>query len=159
MVCGRRTRPRLGGQGWPGGSHLRPPGSAGQGQGPPPLAPRTDRYARRRWCSPGDGEDRRGEGAHQRQGVHALLVRPRHPDQVELHRGLRRLPGAGDRNPSAGPGATGTLGTIKRSDGTTPATYNAHPLYTYAGDTAPGQAFGNNLNLNGGLWHEVTLPG
>ena len=34
-------------------------------------------------------------------------------------------------------------------------TYNGHPLYTYIGDTAPGQARGINLNLNGGLWHEV----
>ena len=58
--------------------------------------------------------------------------------------------------PPAGPGVTGTLATIKRSDGTTQVTYNGHPLYTYAGDTAPGQAFGNNLNLNGGLWHEMT---
>ena len=54
-------------------------------------------------------------------------------------------------------GITGTVGTIKRSDGTTQITYNGHPLYTYVGDTAPGQAFGNNLNLNGGLWHEVTV--
>jgi predicted lipoprotein with Yx(FWY)xxD motif len=61
--------------------------------------------------------------------------------------------------PSAGPGVTGTLGTIKRSDGTTQAIYNGHPLYTYVGDTAPGQAFGNNLNLNGGLWHEMTVSG
>jgi predicted lipoprotein with Yx(FWY)xxD motif len=61
--------------------------------------------------------------------------------------------------PSADSGVTGKLGTIKRSDGTTQATYNGHPLYTYAGDTAPGQAFGNNLNLNGGRWHEVTAPG
>jgi predicted lipoprotein with Yx(FWY)xxD motif len=61
--------------------------------------------------------------------------------------------------PSAGPGKPGTLATIQRSDGTTQATYNGHPLYTYVGDTAPGQAFGNNLNLNGGLWHEVTVPG
>ena len=61
--------------------------------------------------------------------------------------------------PSAGPGVTGRLGTIKRSDGTTQVTYNGHPLYTYVGDTAPGQAFGNNLNLNGGLWHEVTVSG
>jgi predicted lipoprotein with Yx(FWY)xxD motif len=61
--------------------------------------------------------------------------------------------------PSAGRGVTGKLGTIKRSDGTTQITYNGHPLYTYVGDTAPGQAFGNNLNLNGGLWHEVTVPG
>ena len=61
--------------------------------------------------------------------------------------------------PSAGPGVTGKLGTIKRSDGTAQVTYDGHPLYTYVGDTAPGQAFGNNLNLNGGLWHEVTVPG
>ena len=61
--------------------------------------------------------------------------------------------------PAAGPGVTGTLGTIKRSDGTTQITYNEHPLYTYVGDTAPGQAFGNNLNLNGGLWHEVAVSG
>jgi len=61
--------------------------------------------------------------------------------------------------PSAGPGVTGKLGTIKRSDGNTQVTYNGHPLYTYVGDTAPGQAFGNNLNLNGGLWHEMTVSG
>jgi predicted lipoprotein with Yx(FWY)xxD motif len=61
--------------------------------------------------------------------------------------------------PSAGPGVTGRLGTIKRSDGTTQVTYNGHPLYIYVGDTAPGQAFGNNLNLNGGLWHEMTVSG
>ena len=61
--------------------------------------------------------------------------------------------------PSAGPGVSGTLGTIKRSDGTTQVTYDGHPLYTYVGDTAPGQAFGNGLDLNGGFWHEVTVPG
>jgi predicted lipoprotein with Yx(FWY)xxD motif len=61
--------------------------------------------------------------------------------------------------PAAGPGVTGELSTIKRSDGTTQAVYNGHPLYTYVGDAAPGQAHGNNLNLNGGLWHEVTVSG
>jgi len=55
----------------------------------------------------------------------------------------------------AGSGITGTLGTIKRADGTTQATYNGHPLYTYAGDTQPGQAKGNGIK---GVWHEVT-PG
>jgi predicted lipoprotein with Yx(FWY)xxD motif len=60
---------------------------------------------------------------------------------------------------TAGPGVTGKLGTIRRSDGSTQATYNGHPLYTYVGDTAPGQARGNGLNLNGGLWHEVTVSG
>jgi len=61
--------------------------------------------------------------------------------------------------PSAGPGVTGKVATIKRSDGTSQVTYKGHPLYTYVGDTAPGQAFGNNLNLNGGLWHEMTVSG
>jgi predicted lipoprotein with Yx(FWY)xxD motif len=60
---------------------------------------------------------------------------------------------------TAGPGVTGKLGTIKRSDGSTQATYDGHPLYTYVGDTAPGQAHGNGLNASGGLWHEVTASG
>jgi predicted lipoprotein with Yx(FWY)xxD motif len=59
----------------------------------------------------------------------------------------------------AGAGVTGTLSTIKRSDGSTQATYDGHPLYTYVGDNAPGQAKGNGLNLSGGLWHEVTASG
>ena len=61
--------------------------------------------------------------------------------------------------PRAGPGVTGTLGTIRRSDGSTQATYDHHPLYTYIGDSAPGQARGNGLNLNGGLWHDVLASG
>jgi len=61
--------------------------------------------------------------------------------------------------PKAGPGVTGTLGTIKRTDGTTQATYDGHPLYTYIGDSAPGQARGNALNLNGGLWYDLPVSG
>ena len=61
--------------------------------------------------------------------------------------------------PSAGPGVTGTLGTISRTDGTKQATYDGHPLYTYIGDHAPGTASGNNINLNGGLWHDVPITG
>jgi predicted lipoprotein with Yx(FWY)xxD motif len=62
-------------------------------------------------------------------------------------------------NPKAGPGITGKLGTIKRPGGGVQATYDGHPLYTYIGDNGPGQAQGNNLNLNGGLWYEVRLSG
>jgi len=54
-------------------------------------------------------------------------------------------------------GITGTFGTIHRTDGTTQETYNGLPLYTYIGDTGPGQAHGNNVNLNGGLWHQVVV--
>ena len=56
-------------------------------------------------------------------------------------------------------GVAGKVGTIKRSDGSLQATYNGHPLYTYVADGAPGQAKGNNLNLNGGLWYEVKVSG
>ena len=56
-------------------------------------------------------------------------------------------------------GVTGTFGTIKRSDGSVQATFDGHPLYTFAGDTAPGQAKGNGLNAAGGLWHEITTSG
>jgi predicted lipoprotein with Yx(FWY)xxD motif len=58
---------------------------------------------------------------------------------------------------TAGQGLPGKVGTIKRTDGTQQFTYNGHPLYTYIGDSAPGQANGNNLNLNGGLWNEVPV--
>jgi predicted lipoprotein with Yx(FWY)xxD motif len=59
----------------------------------------------------------------------------------------------------AGPGVTGTLGTITRSGGGKQVTFNGHPLYTYVGDTAPGQAKGNGLNSSGGIWHSVTPSG
>ncbi len=61
--------------------------------------------------------------------------------------------------PAADPGVTGKLGTIRRSNGAAQVTYDHHPLYTYVGDSAPGQANGNNINLNGGLWHEMTSSG
>jgi predicted lipoprotein with Yx(FWY)xxD motif len=60
---------------------------------------------------------------------------------------------------TAGSGVTGTLGTITGADGTKQATYMGHPLYTYVGDTSPGQNKGNGKNLSGGLWWEMTVSG
>jgi predicted lipoprotein with Yx(FWY)xxD motif len=57
------------------------------------------------------------------------------------------------------PGIKGTFGTIKRSDGSTQATFDGHPLYTFTADTSPGQAKGNGLNAFGGVWHEDTTSG
>ena len=63
-------------------------------------------------------------------------------------------------SPTAGPGVTlSKIGTIARTDGSVQVTYAGHPLYTYIGDTAPGQNSGNKLNLNGGFWYEVPAAG
>jgi predicted lipoprotein with Yx(FWY)xxD motif len=63
------------------------------------------------------------------------------------------------KGPATASGVKGTFSTIKRSDGSTQATFDGHPLYTFVGDTAPGQAKGNGLNAAGGLWHEITTSG
>ena len=59
-------------------------------------------------------------------------------------------------HPTAGPGVTASkLGTTKRSDGATEVTYNGHPLYTYAGDSAPGQTSGQGLDDYGAEWYAL----
>jgi len=68
-------------------------------------------------------------------------------------------PVAGSPKAAAGVTLPGKLGTITRSDGTVQATYNGHPLYTYSGDSSPGQTSGNKVNGSGGLWYAVTLSG
>lgn len=51
------------------------------------------------------------------------------------------------------------FGTIKRSDGSSQLTVNGYPMYTYAGDSSPGQANGQGKNLSGGLWWVVSPDG
>jgi predicted lipoprotein with Yx(FWY)xxD motif len=68
-------------------------------------------------------------------------------------------PVAGSPEAAAGVTLPGKLGTITRSDGSVQATYNGHPLYTYSGDSSPGQTSGNKVNGSGGLWYAVTLSG
>jgi predicted lipoprotein with Yx(FWY)xxD motif len=59
--------------------------------------------------------------------------------------------------PEVEPGDTlaGRLGTIRRSGGVVQATYDGHPLYTFAGDFDPGDVGGNNVVQFGGTWHAV----
>lgn len=54
---------------------------------------------------------------------------------------------------------TAKLGTIKRADGSSQLTVNGYPMYTYAGDSGPGQATGQGKNLSGGLWWVVSPSG
>jgi predicted lipoprotein with Yx(FWY)xxD motif len=59
--------------------------------------------------------------------------------------------------PKGGSGTGGTFGTITRSDGTLQVTYNGHPLYTFAGDSAAGATSGQNVNSYGGVWTVATV--
>jgi predicted lipoprotein with Yx(FWY)xxD motif len=51
------------------------------------------------------------------------------------------------------------LGTIKRADGTTQATYAGHPLYTYVADKSAGVASGQGTTLSGGKWYVLAPSG
>lgn len=48
----------------------------------------------------------------------------------------------------------GPIGSITRSGGVHQVTVNGYPLYTYAGDKAPGQVTGNG---EAGEWHVIVL--
>jgi predicted lipoprotein with Yx(FWY)xxD motif len=64
---------------------------------------------------------------------------------------------AGSAAPTAGSGVTAAdLGTVARPDGTIQVTYKHMPLYTYTGDTAPGQANGQGV---AGIWFVITASG
>ena len=51
------------------------------------------------------------------------------------------------------------FGTLERSGGVRQLTVNGYPVYTYVGDSAPGQANGQGTNLSGGLWWVVSPSG
>ena len=51
------------------------------------------------------------------------------------------------------------LGTTTRTDGSREVTYAGHPLYTFAGDTQPGQTSGQGSNGFGAPWWVVTPAG
>jgi predicted lipoprotein with Yx(FWY)xxD motif len=52
-------------------------------------------------------------------------------------------------------GEVGSLGTVKRPDGTTQVTYKGMPLYTFAQDLKPGQTNGQGIK-DVGTWGAVT---
>ncbi len=51
------------------------------------------------------------------------------------------------------------LGTTKRTDGTVQVTYDGWPLYLWVTDSEPGQATGQGINNNGGLWYVLNPAG
>jgi predicted lipoprotein with Yx(FWY)xxD motif len=64
-------------------------------------------------------------------------------------------PVTGAPRPASGVTLPGTLGTITREGGVVQATYDGHPLYTFAGDFDPGDVGGNGVVQFGGTWHAV----
>jgi predicted lipoprotein with Yx(FWY)xxD motif len=46
---------------------------------------------------------------------------------------------------TGGPGVPGTVGSSRQANGTFQVTYDGDPLYTFVGDTAPGQVTGNGV--------------
>ncbi|MGI8871445.1 MAG: COG4315 family predicted lipoprotein [Candidatus Limnocylindria bacterium] len=55
-----------------------------------------------------------------------------------------------------GDGVTGSIGTLKRDDGSMQVTYAGHPLYYYAPDAKPGDATGQGV---GGVWFIASPSG
>ena len=49
------------------------------------------------------------------------------------------------------------LGTIKRPEGGVQVTYRGRPLYSFGGDTAPGQANGQGI-IDVGTWGAAIAP-
>jgi predicted lipoprotein with Yx(FWY)xxD motif len=64
----------------------------------------------------------------------------------------------GSPQPSNG-ASPSMLGTSKRHDGTVQVTYAGRPLYTFALDTKPGDAKGNDFEAFGAEWYALTPTG
>jgi len=62
--------------------------------------------------------------------------------------------------PTAGTGVKASLlGTSKRDDGKMEVTYNGHPLYYFANDSAPGDIKGQGVDAFGAEWYAVSPEG
>ena len=66
---------------------------------------------------------------------------------------------AGQKPTAGGAAKKSLLGTDANPGGGRVVTYARWPLYTYVADTKPGQAKGQGLNLNGGLWYVLSPSG
>jgi predicted lipoprotein with Yx(FWY)xxD motif len=66
---------------------------------------------------------------------------------------------SGARAVAGGEAKSSLLASDRDPAGGRVVTYNGWPLYTYVGDTRRGQAKGQALNLNGGLWYVLAPSG
>jgi predicted lipoprotein with Yx(FWY)xxD motif len=62
--------------------------------------------------------------------------------------------------PAVGSGLSASkVGTTSRSDGAPEVTYNGHPLYTFTGDSKPGDTNGQGINAFGASWFALSAAG
>ena len=67
---------------------------------------------------------------------------------------------SGQTSAQAGSGIQASLlSTVKVSSGSLYVTYGGWPLYTYSGDTSPGQAAGEGVNDKWGTWYVLGANG
>lgn len=66
---------------------------------------------------------------------------------------------AGQKATASGTVKQALLGSDPNPSGGDVVTYNGWPLYTYITDTSAGQATGQGVNLNGGLWYVMSPSG
>jgi predicted lipoprotein with Yx(FWY)xxD motif len=67
-------------------------------------------------------------------------------------------PGVSAATPGTGAQAS-LLGTVKSATGSLYVTYGGWPLYTFAGDSSPGQAKGQGITSFGGTWYVLSAAG
>ena len=60
---------------------------------------------------------------------------------------------------AAGGASASLLGTTARTDGTTQVTFGGHPLYSFSGDTKPGDTNGEGSTAFGAGWDMLTPTG
>ena len=66
---------------------------------------------------------------------------------------------SGQKPTAGGAARKSLLGSDRNPSGGRVVTYSRWPLYAYVADTKPGQAKGQALKLNGGLWYVLSPSG
>src|SRR5262249_1306278 len=99
-----------------------------------------------------DRDDQRRHGADQRQGLHRLLVRPRHPDHLTVQRAVREVLAPGQRPPHR-------TAPVPPPPPPPPGPHRRPPSLPPPPRHRPRPGQGTGPTPPGGVWHEVPTSG